>query len=143
VELWTRVRLQLLYSLWQAAEVATADRPPVAQAIAASVVAGIAAAIRLDWLRATLSAPELAGACGQWMTGSGHAMSPEAAIDQFAALWCVRGVLCQPPASPLHPPVVRWDMLGLSGFLQPRWLRPVFRRCPCQQSVPDRTLPSK
>jgi len=109
VELWTRVRLQLLYSLWQAAEVATADRPPVAQAVAASVVAGIAAAIRLDWLRATLSAPELAGACGQWMTGSGHAMSPEAAIDQFAALWCVRGVLCQPPASPLHPPVVRWD----------------------------------
>jgi hypothetical protein len=108
-DLWLRLRLQLIFSLWQAADMAKPEKPPSAAAIAASVVAGIAAAVRMDWLRASMPVHELAGACGQWLTGAGPMLTPAAARDQFAALWCVRGVLCQYPASPSQPLVVRWS----------------------------------
>ena len=108
-DLWLRLRLQLLFSLWQAADTATPEKPPSAAAVAARIIAGMTAAMRMDWLRASMPAYELTDTCGQWLTGTGPTLSPEAARDQFAALWCVRGVLCRAPPSPLHSPEVRWN----------------------------------
>ena len=107
--LWLRLRLQLVFSLWQAADMATPAVPNSAPVVAARIVAGIAAAIRMDWLRASMPAHELADTCGQWMTGAGPALSPTAAREQFASLWCVRDVLCRAPSSPACSPEILWN----------------------------------
>lgn len=108
--LWLRLRLRLLHELWRvsAADGAVVSTP--ASAIAARIVSGAAADMRLDWLRAQLPAETLAEACGTWMTGSGPRLTPAAARAQFAALWCPGNTLCRLPASDdAAAPDIRWS----------------------------------
>ena len=107
--LWLRLRLRLLHELWRvsAAEDAIVSTP--ASAIASRIVAGAAADMRLDWLRARLPAETLAEACGTWMTGSGPRLTPATATDQFGALWCPGDILCRlPVCADTAVPDIRW-----------------------------------
>lgn len=108
--LWLRLRLRLLYELWvtSAAGASASAVPP--SAVAVRIVAGAAAEMRLDWLRACMPAEVLADACGTWMTGAGPRLTPEAARAQFADTWCAAGQLCRLPADAgANVPDIRWS----------------------------------
>lgn len=108
-ELWHRLRLRLLYELWRSAEAMEGDADIPPSATASRIVSGAAADIRLDWLRATMPAHALADACGAWMTGAGTTLTPAAAREHFASLWCMGGHLCRLPAANSDVPDIRWS----------------------------------
>ena len=111
-QLWLRLRLRLLHELWRSHSVmqhATDQQSAPASSIARRIILGAAADMRLDWLRASMSAHVLADACGSWMTGGRRTQTPAEARETFRQLWCQNDILCQLPPTGAASPLIRWS----------------------------------
>ena len=110
-QLWLRLRLRLLHELWRShskMQHATDQHPAPASSIALRIILGAAADMRLDWLRASMSAHVLADACGSWMTGGRRPQTPAEAREAFRQLWCHNDILCQLPPTGAASPLIKW-----------------------------------